>query len=392
MRLLFVTAAFAGHYNPLVPLGWAALADGHEVMVASHPGFASTITGSGLPALPVGPDIEPFAFMAGRREDGQDGQGGPDRQARDGARSRAGFRQIAERFAALMADEAVDFTRYWRPDAVVYEPMALLGPLLARIVGVPAVRHLWTMDFTAHASDFSSEADSPLAAAYNVGRVPVHGDLTIDPCPPRLQIADDLPRQLIRYVPYNGRAVVPDWLGTPPARPRVCVTWGATLGHLGRMGHVPGVVRALGELPCDVVIAVTDEQRELFTDLPANVTHIGPVALDQLLPSCDAVVHHGGGGTTMTAAVHGIPQLILPSLPDQAFNARQLAAAGAGRHIPPGAGQTPEAVLAETRLILTRPGYRQAAGDLRAELLAQPTPAEVTRVLERLAARYAAAR
>ena len=92
------------------------------------------------------------------------------------------------------------------------------------------------------------------------------------------------------------------------------------------MAHVPRVVRALAGLDVEVVVAVLESQRELFTEMPANVRSVGPVPLHLLLPTCDAIIHQGGGGTLMTALVSGLPQLVVPTFPDQAFSARQLAA------------------------------------------------------------------
>jgi UDP:flavonoid glycosyltransferase YjiC (YdhE family) len=386
MRFLFATAPYTGHFYPLVPLAWAASAAGHDVLVASLPAFAQTITRAGLTALPVGPGIDPFTFLAKSRE--PDAARGPGRPAPQ--RGMAGFRLAAERLAGLMAADAVDFTGSWRPDVVVYEPMALLGPLLARIAGAPAVRHLWTMDFTASAREFARDIDGTLATGYGFDRLAANGDLTLDPCPPRLQAADGLRRQPIRYVPYNGRATVPAWLRTRPSRPRVCVTWGTTLGHLGRMGHVPDVVQALGGLDCEVIVAVLAEHCKLFTGLPPNVAHVGPVALDLLLPTCSAIIHQGGGGTTMTALVHGVPQVIIPSLPDQAFNAAQLAATGAANHAPIGELPGPDVILARAQAVLADPRYRQAASELRAELRAAPAPAQVVNVLELVAGAFRA--
>src|SRR4029450_4726052 len=97
----------------------------------------------------------------------------------------------------------------------------------------------------------------------------------------------------IRYIPYNGPARLFDWLREPPQRRRICVTWGTSLHSLGaqRMRHVPRVVEALADLDAEIVVAVLDEHRALFTDLPANVTRIGPVPLHLLLPTCEAIVH-----------------------------------------------------------------------------------------------------
>nr|WP_275297572.1 nucleotide disphospho-sugar-binding domain-containing protein [Maricaulis parjimensis] len=56
----------------------------------------------------------------------------------------------------------------------------------------------------------------------------------------------------------------------------------------------------------------------------------GPAPHDRLFPHCSAVIHHGGAGTLDTAARAGVPQIILPQVLDQFWNARQLADTGAG--------------------------------------------------------------
>jgi hypothetical protein len=38
------------------------------------------------------------------------------------------------------------------------------------------------------------------------------------------------------------------------------------------------------------------------------------VPLNALLPTCSAVVHHGGSGTFAAVLEHGVPQLIIPQL------------------------------------------------------------------------------
>jgi sterol 3beta-glucosyltransferase len=51
---------------------------------------------------------------------------------------------------------------------------------------------------------------------------------------------------------------------------------------------------------------------------------------DWLFPSCRAVVHHGGAGTTHGGLRHGRPSLICPYFGDQPFWGRNVAALGAG--------------------------------------------------------------
>jgi UDP:flavonoid glycosyltransferase YjiC (YdhE family) len=376
VRVLFASWGGGGHFAPLVPLGWALRAAGHEVLVACHPGDTGPIVRAGLPALPVGPDVDLFAVLRERRE-----------WPGDGARTRgyAGMSASAVVVADILADDLVAYCRGWRPDLVVYEPTSLVGPLVAGVLGVPAVRQLWTCDFTAPVTGFPATVAGPLTDRFDLGPLWTAGDLTLDPCPARLQVVDDLPRQPVRYIPYNGPARVPDWLREPPRRPRVCVTWGTSLHGLGTelMRHVPGVVRALGGLDVELAVAVLDEHRELFTDLPPNVRAVGPVPLHLLLPTCSAIVHQGGGGTLMTALTCGVPQVVIPSIADQRFNARHLAATGAGVNLTGGADVTEEDVVTHTVEVLTDPAYRAAAATLRTEHLSRPTPAEVVEVLER---------
>jgi UDP:flavonoid glycosyltransferase YjiC (YdhE family) len=92
----------------------------------------------------------------------------------------------------------------------------------------------------------------------------------------------------------------------------------------------------------------------------------------------------------MTALACGVPQVVIPSIPDQTFNARHLAATGAGVHVPVGEDVTEEDVLSSTMTVLSEPAYQRAALRLLDEHLTRPTPAEVVPVLERLAVTHGA--
>jgi UDP:flavonoid glycosyltransferase YjiC (YdhE family) len=62
--------------------------------------------------------------------------------------------------------------------------------------------------------------------------------------------------------------------------------------------------------------------------LPENVMVIGDVSHARLFPRTAAVVHHGGAGTTHTAARAGVPQIVVPHLLDQFYFARRVHALG----------------------------------------------------------------
>lgn len=65
--------------------------------------------------------------------------------------------------------------------------------------------------------------------------------------------------------------------------------------------------------------------------LPANVRSHSYVSLHRLLPSCAAIVHHGGIGTTSQAFAAGIPQVIGPLAFDQFDNATRVERLRCGR-------------------------------------------------------------
>lgn len=402
MRVLFTTWAQSGHYQPMVPLGWALRAAGHEVVVATHPSFAPAVTGSGLPALPLGPDIDVPGELRRRSEalrarlaaDAERAAADPAAPAtpvrtRDLPESQYGrevMRVITEGCDAML-DEALDFARAWRPDLVVFEPTGLLGPLVAAALGIPAVRQLWAPDFTVGMQAFAGRVLAPVLRRLGLDDVDITGRMTLDPCPPRMQVRDGLPREPVRYVGYNGAMTMPRWLLEPPARRRVCLTWGTSLHTVG-LQHTylaPRVVRALGALDVDIVLAVLPSQRDLFDELPANVVHCGPVPLLGLLPSCAAVVHQSGAGSTMSSVISGVPQLAIATLAETAINGRLMAAAGAGFHLLDEEASV-ERVHDCVAALLDDPAYAGAAARLRAEALALPTPAEAVGRLEKLVA------
>jgi vancomycin aglycone glucosyltransferase len=64
--------------------------------------------------------------------------------------------------------------------------------------------------------------------------------------------------------------------------------------------------------------------------LPDGIHLTGPVSHPQLFPRCAAVLHHGGAGTTTTAARAGTPQIIVPHVMDQFYWADRVRLLGLG--------------------------------------------------------------
>ena len=64
--------------------------------------------------------------------------------------------------------------------------------------------------------------------------------------------------------------------------------------------------------------------------LPEGVFPIGTVPHHKLFPRTAAIVHHGGAGTTTTAARAGVPQILIPHVFDQFYWGKRIASLGLG--------------------------------------------------------------
>ena len=69
------------------------------------------------------------------------------------------------------------------------------------------------------------------------------------------------------------------------------------------------------------------------SQLPANILAVGDTPHDWLLPRTSVAVHHGGSGTTHSAARAGVPSVVVPFAGDQAFWAERLYQAGIGARL-----------------------------------------------------------
>jgi UDP:flavonoid glycosyltransferase YjiC (YdhE family) len=385
MRALFVTWAWPSHFYPLVPLGWAMRAAGHEVRVASQPALTSVITHAGLTAAPVGQDVDTmpvmrqfFTWVADQRR--------PVEWAELAPAGPATVRLYVT-LAEAMTDDTITLARSWRPDLIVAEATSFAGPLAGAATGTPVVRHIHGVDFPYQSHEFEPAALSRICDRLGLATVDTLGAATVDPCPPSMQVPSAVRRLPIRYAPYNGPAILPRWLREPPARPRLCVTWGTSTSTLtgDRMFLPPQVIAAAADLDAEIVVSLTAGDVELLGPVPPNVRVVESVPLHLLLPGCDAVVHQGGNGTILAAARCGIPQLVLPQLPDQLFYCAQLVRTGAAVALRAGEVTT-GALRARLAAVMSEPALRQAAARLRAEMLAQPSAARVVAELADLAA------
>jgi L-noviosyl transferase len=379
VHVLFTTAPLYGHFFPLVPLAWAMRGAGHEVLAAVPADFASAVTGAGIAAIPLSVSVgmADYAHSNGRGSPAERRKG-PHAAMADSGR---GWARLSERLLTAMADAIDDY----RPDLVVSEPCEYAGRLAAGSRGVPWVQQSWGLApspafATAAANELRNRLDILGLTELPQPRLLVH------PCPAHLQYPDAPAGLEMRYIPYNGAAKLPRWALQPRRRPRVCVTFGSLMPHYGPNGLKRLLVELLERLTrdgYDVMLGMDETAAGMLGPMPPGVVFVGWLPLGLTLPHVDAVVHHGGSGTSFTAMVSGTPQLVMPQATDQFCNAERLQAAGVALKLPPERHSAAEANQAVARL-LDDSAFGRNAVALAEECARLMPPSGVVRVLEQL--------
>ncbi|MET7245867.1 nucleotide disphospho-sugar-binding domain-containing protein [Methylobacterium sp. EM32] len=77
-------------------------------------------------------------------------------------------------------------------------------------------------------------------------------------------------------------------------------------------------------------ILLAGRAEEIEAELPAGVMHVPYAPLSRLLPVCAALIHHGGIGTVAQALAASCPQLIVPVAFDHADEAQRVVRLGVG--------------------------------------------------------------
>jgi UDP:flavonoid glycosyltransferase YjiC (YdhE family) len=361
MRVLIVSAPLIGHVFPLVPLARALMAAGHEVCVATG-ADGMAVTRAGIPAEDVAP-----GFSMGRivlpvllRHP---------LIARLELRGRAGTRGVAPLFASVndrLADHVVALATRWRPDLVLYEPLAVAGALAAATVGVPAVLHENTLYDGPTLVRVTSARMGAALRRHGIAALPADA-ATIAIAPP--SVVPGRAGWPMRPVPHaDGDLDLP-----APERPRVVVSRSTVRASGG--GLMPVVARVAAAVDAEFVFLNPDKG----TRLPANARAVTWAPMPALLDTSAAVIHHGGAGTAIAGLCAGVPQLVVNGTGDRRHNASLIAARGAGL------ATDERDITADliTRL-LTAADLRTAAAEVRAEVAAMPEPSTLVPRLESL--------
>jgi UDP:flavonoid glycosyltransferase YjiC (YdhE family) len=379
MRVLFASTSGAGHFGPLVPFANAIRRAGHEVLVAAPMSAQARVERAGLPFIsfadPLERDLEPLWA-----------------RIRAATPDEANAIVLGESFGRVRAAAALPGVELamdaWRPDVVLREscefasavaaeareiPVSRVGPgllameALAVRAAAPAVD-----DLRRWAGLEPDPAGERLVASPYLTLAPASLELPAKPEMPHVMRFHDAPPPL--------RAVRP-----AGAAPLVYMSFGSVAATLGFFPDLyRAVIDALADLPIRLLVTVGDAaDPAALGPLPANVRAERWLPQAEVFTEADAMVGHGGFGTTLGALLAGVPQVVVPLFADQHLNAGRVAELGAGLAVE---GQDPVAVRAAVERLLAEPAFRVGAGRLALEAQALPSIDEAPAAVEALAA------
>ncbi|MGY1712582.1 glycosyltransferase [Geodermatophilus sp. SYSU D00758] len=383
MRVLVAALPAFGHLYPLMPLAAALRAAGEDVVLATADPVAAPLRAAGWRVEEVPCDV-----AGGRRELIRTR---PElAELPPAERWRLGNALFAELLPATTAPRLLDVVARLRPDLVIYEDADLGAAVAGAVTAVPVVRHgLGPLPGAVQERLADTLRENwPVPGTAPPEGPAVLGIRYLDTYPPALRTGPaelPIPAIPMRPVPWSDPEVpMPAWVLASRSRPLVYLTLGTV--PFVALPVLREAARGLAALDVDVLVATGPEgDPGALRPLPEHVQVTRFLPQAAVLEHVGLVVHHGGSGTTLACLARGLPQLVLPqALPDQALNAANVHAAGAGLALPPHE-VTADTVADRARTLLREPRYSERAHRVREDVDRMPSPAETVPALRALA-------
>ena len=393
MRLLLGAFGDPGHAFPMIALGRALRAGGHDVTLQTARQWADVVRGEGLtfapaPEYPVFPTAEaplkPYQAVLRATEETQ----------------------------PLIAESD--------PEIVVHDILTLAPSLAAERAGVKVATLVPHVD----------PRTAPGAPPYSVGALPPRTAVgrklwgTLRPAtnrglesgraelnetrrrlglPALEHLHTGLSRQLTMVASFPGleyprpaepaTEIIGPLIWEPPTEPVALppgdgplVLVAPSTAQDPEHKLLRASIRGLGNLE-GVRVLATWNRRPLAEpiELPANVTLVEWISYEQTMSHCDVVINHGGHGTLARVLASGAVPVVVPAGGDQAENAARVTWAGAGVRVAPRLA-SPRAVRAATERALFEPSLRATARQFEDWYASHDSGLRATELLEQLAA------
>lgn len=379
-RILFSCVGGDGHFIPLVPLAGAFAESGHDVVFVTAPSKRERAESGGFGFHAAG--LEPAERLARVEQELADIASLPPNERRAPLYPLL-FGSVD---APAKVEELRSFADTWEPDLLVFDSCDLAAPIVAATRGIPSVHHTFGRMVPPAIIAGAASVTEPLWRAAGLEPEPYCGmfrGILVDIAPPSFQT--ETPPAGVRVEHLRSASTElpaaeapPDWLSDLPDRPTVYVT-------LGTVHNTLAVFRVLLEafapLDCNVIATIGSQNDPADLEpVPDNARVERYVTQALILPHADAVVSHGGSGSTLAALAHALPMLLVPQSADQFENAGQVESLGAGLSILPD-DLTPAAARSALERLLTAPAYRAGSQKVAAEIAAMPEPSALVPLL-----------
>ena len=367
MRMLAAASGGEGHLGPLLPFVRAARDAGDDVLLVVPPALEDTARSTGC-AVHV-TDAPDAAEVRRVRQTMASG----DRATRVHAAEVELFGRL-NTMAALPAMEAA--VASFRPDLILREPCDYASAVVATRQGIRTAQ-VGISPGTADVSGLrlAAEVVEPLAPGL-LAAVESAPYLT------RFPVAEDTGFADTRRYGFPGaRRGVGGAVESRRASgaPLVWLTMGTVNSSFDESrGTWDAILAAVADLPVRAVASTGRGGPPLAA--PPNVEVVEWVELADILGRADAVVCHGGSGTTLAALAAGLPLVVVPLIADQPANGALVESLGAGIVVAPAASERIRGLTAadvpRLRQAIARVvedvRYREAAG--RVARLSQGLP------------------
>lgn len=322
MKVLITSVPGFGHLCPVIPLGIALKAAGHEVAFATSPGVQPLMEAVGFTVLPSGPFWLESDFSHTLANS----------QPVAGYRNDMGVHLESTVLPQLLKDVSAHAAA-WAPDVIMSNDFEISGRIAAERMTIPFVllssgprlprqlREQWHGPLFLKAREL---AGLPSSNSLRHSLQSLHLCFT-----PQWYALDSATTYLPADIEHGIRPAVFDdfsqWRLEPaPSVPggglNVLCTLGTVFDKDARI--LERIIEGASSQADSLWITRNSGAPEIEKSmLPANTHVISGHQLSRLMPKMDICISHGGTSTLTTALIHGVRNLIIPQGADQVINA-----------------------------------------------------------------------
>ncbi|HXC23016.1 MAG TPA: nucleotide disphospho-sugar-binding domain-containing protein [Solirubrobacteraceae bacterium] len=341
LRLLLGAFGDPGHAFPMIALGRALLARGHDVTLQTWERWRAPVEAEGMTFTPA-PEYSAFPI---------------------------GDQPLDFYEAVVYATrDTLPLVRELQPDVVVHDILTLGPSLAAELIDIPRatlVPHVFPeagpgfpiysfgarLPRTAAGRAFWERAHLPVRRGLESGRLALnhtraqvglpplsypHGgtsrELALVATFPQLEYPRPWPAHVHVVGPLMWEPQAEEVQLPPGDAPLVLVAPSTSQDPDHRL--LNAALRGLADAPVRVLATYNRRLPSRPLSVPANAHVVDWVSYARTLPHCDVIVCHAGHGTLVRALSLGVPVVACPVAGDMNENAARLASAGAGVRLP----------------------------------------------------------